>query len=248
VRLVRLLGVLTAGVVALAGCAGDGDDDPAPGGAGASQQANSVSEDKPADVLAAAKTAAQKATSVRMVGELEAGGSSMKIDMVLSDDRGSKGSITIDGDAMELRQVGGDLYVKGSEDVWSSMVPGTSEAASRLDGAWVRMKKDDAAAARFVEITSIDKAFEGLLRPTGRDLEKVAGKDVEGTPTVGLLDKGDDPADAATLYIATRGPAYPLLVEPENASGRMAFTDWDADVTVKAPSGKPVDLADVIGR
>jgi hypothetical protein len=74
----------------------------------------------------------------------------------------------------------------------------------------------------------------------------VKGKDVAGTPTIGLLDKGETAEDAATMYIATRGPAYPLLVEPNTGNGKISFSEWDKDVKVEAPSGKTVDLAKVL--
>jgi hypothetical protein len=181
-----------------------------------------------------------------MTGSFGEDGSNFKIDMVMSDGRGGQGSITIDGEEMSIRQVGDVLYIKGSETVWSSMVPGAAEVASELDGRWVKVGKGDSAAARFEDITSMDKAFEGLLKPSGKQLSKVAGKDVGGTPTIGLLDRGDSADEAATLYIAARGPAYPMLVEPKTGEGQVAFTGWGEDVAVEAPGGKTVDLASVL--
>jgi hypothetical protein len=239
-----MLAVAVAATVALAGCGGDGE---ARGGEGAAAgPVNTFEGRTPAEILATAKSAAQQASSVHMTGSFDEGGARMAFDLVLSDGRGGQGSITIDGDEMAIRQVGDAVYVKGSEEVWAAMVPGTAEVASRLDGTWVRIGRDDAAAARFTEITSIDRAFEGLLRPADRSLAKVAGKDVGGVPTVGLLDRADS-GEPATLYVAARGPAYPLLVEPKQGSGRVSFTEWNRQVTVQRPAGKTVDLAKVVG-
>ena len=121
-----------------------------------------------------------------------------------------------------------------------------AEAAAKLDGRWIRIAKDDGAAARFTDIMSIDKAFEGLLQPSGKKLTKVKGRDVAGTPTVGLLDQGDNPGQAATLYIATKGPAYPLLVVPAKSKGKVEFRDWNKPVTVTKPAGRTTDLSSIV--
>jgi putative sterol carrier protein len=252
--LVRLAAVVTVGALALAGCGGDGDkggsgsggSGGSGGGAAASGTVHDYSDASAEEVLAQAKKAAQSASSVHMTGAFEENGSSLKIDMTLSHDKGGEGTITIDGDQMTIRQVGDEFYVKGDEKVWTSMLPGAANAASKLDGKWVHVAKDDDAAARFADITSIDQAFEGLLKPTGKTLSKVKGKDVHGTPTIGLLDKGDSPEQAATLFIATRGPAYPLLVEPQKGSGKVEFGDWNKAVTVEKPAGKPVELSSLV--
>jgi len=244
VRFVRVMAVVAAGALALAGCGGD--EDGSGGSGGDAARVNTFEGKTPEQVLEAAKKAAQGAKSVHMTGDLSEGSSSFEIDMVLSDGQGGQGSITIDGDEMALRQVGKDVYVKGSKDVWASMVPGSGEVAGKLDGKWVHVRSSDDASSRFTEITTMDKAFESLLKPSGKQLEKVAGKDVDGTPTIGLLDKGDSEDDSATLYIATRGPAYPLLVEPKSQSGKIAFTEWDADVKIEAPKGSTVELSKIL--
>jgi hypothetical protein len=244
-RFVRVAALGTAMLLAVAGCSGNGDNVAQTGGS-ASSQVNNFDKDTAEQVLAKAKQAAQGATSVHMLGGFDESGNSLKIDMVLSKDKGGSGSITIDGDKMEIRQVGTDLFVKGTEEVWSSMVPGAAEAAAKLDGKWVRISKDDDAAARFTDITSIGKAFEGLLAPSGKKLSKVKGKDVGGVPTVGLLDAGDNPDQAATLYIATKGPAYPLLVEPKKSKGKVEFKDWNKAVKVEKPTGETVDLSSIV--
>jgi hypothetical protein len=241
-----LTAIVAVGVLALAGCGGDGDGAGGDGKDAAEQQVNTFEGQTPEQILARAKSAAQDATSVHMTASFGEAGSSFKIDMVMSDAQGGQGSITIDGEEMSIRQVGDVLYIKGSETVWSSMVPGAAESASKLDGTWVKVKKGDSAAARFEDITSMDKAFEGLLKPSGKQLSKVEGKDVEGTPTIGLLDRGDSEDEAATLYIAARGPAYPMLVEPKTGEGQVSFTGWGEDVTVEAPGGKTVDLVSVL--
>jgi len=236
VRFVRMTAVVAAGMLALAACGG-GDEGGSGGSGGDSEKVNTFEGQTAAQVLEAAKKATQGAKSVHMTGEFSEGGSALKIDMVMSDGQGGQGSVSMDGDEMQVRQVGEDIYVKGSKEVWSSMVPGAAEAAEKLEGKWVHVSKNDSASERFSQITSMDEAFEGLLKTTSKTITKVKGKDVDGTPTIGLEDKGDDEGDTSTLYIATKGPAYPLLVEPKTQTGKITFTEWNSEVKVEAPDG-----------
>jgi hypothetical protein len=235
VRFVRMTAVVAAGMLALAGCGGD--EGGSGGSGGDSEKVNTFEGQSAAQVLEAAKKAAQDAKSVHMTGEFDEGGSSLKIDMLMSDGQGGQGTVAIDGAEMELRQVGEEIYVKGGKEVWATMVPDAAEIAEQLDGKWVHVSKTDSAAQSFSEITSMDQAFEGLLKASGKEITKVAGKDVAGTPTIGLEDKGETADDTATLYIATKGPAYPLLVEPKTQKGKITFSEWNSDVKVEAPEG-----------
>src|SRR5690349_1162834 len=96
VRFVRVTTLGAAAVVALAGCSGNGDDVAATSGGSASQQVNGFEKDSADQVLAKAKQAAQGATSVHMLGGFDEGGNSLKIDMVLSKEKGGHGTVTID--------------------------------------------------------------------------------------------------------------------------------------------------------
>jgi hypothetical protein len=235
VRFVRMTALVAAGMLALAGCGGD--EGGSGGSGGDSEKVNTFEGQSATQVLDAAKKAAQDAKSVHMTGEFNEGGSALKIDMLLSDSQGGQGTVSIDGDEMALRQIGEDIWVKGSKEVWATMVPGAVDAAEKLDGKWVHVSKNDTASKQFAEITSMDQAFEGLLKASGKQITKVKGKDVAGTPTIGLEDKGDTEDDTATLYIATKGPAYPLLVEPKTQKGKITFSEWNSDVKVEAPEG-----------
>jgi hypothetical protein len=242
----RVAAVVAMGAIALAGCSGDGggNEGAAAGDSAGSAKVNTFEGQTPAQIMATAKTAAQDAKSVHMVGDFEEAGGSAKIDMRLSDGGGTLGSIDIGGTKLEIRQVDDVIYVKGGKEMWSSMVPGSPGAADKLAGKWVRVKKGDQAASRFEELISIDKAFEGLLQPGDRKLAKVDGKDVEGTPTIGLSDR-TNAEEPATMYIAARGPAYPLLVEPDDGKGQIAFSEWNKEVSVEAPAD-PVDLSAIV--
>ena len=243
-RFVRMTAVVAAGMLALAGCGGD--EGGSGGSGGDSGKVNTFEGQTAEQVLATAQKAAQAAKSVHMKGEFSEGGSALKIDMVLSDGQGGQGTVSIDGDEMSVRQVGDDVYVKGGKEVWSTMVPDTAKAAEQLDGTWVHVRKTDSASQSFSQITSMDSAFEGLLEAKTKKLTKVTGKDVNGTPTIGLEDKGETAEDASTLFIAARGPAYPLLVEPKKKEqGHITFSEWNADVKVEVPDGAK-ELSDLV--
>src|SRR5687767_3828597 len=119
--------LVAAGMLALAGCGGD--EGGSGGSGGDSEKVNTFEGQSATQVLDAAKKAAQDAKSVHMTGEFNEGGSALKIDMLLSDSQGGQGTVSIDGDEMALRQIGEDIWVKGSKEVWATMVPGAVDAA-----------------------------------------------------------------------------------------------------------------------
>ncbi|MFM8829344.1 MAG: hypothetical protein ACKOGE_08760, partial [Actinomycetota bacterium] len=58
--------------------------------------------------------------------------------------------------------------------------------------------------------------------------------DVKGTPVVFVRTKGSD--GASTLAIQTVGEPYVVQVKGKEA-GNIEFTNWNAPVTVTAPTG-----------
>ena len=100
-------------------------------------------------------------------------------------------------------------------------------------------------AQQFTSLTDMDKIFDEMLDP-GSDLTRVDGKDVEGTPTVGLKDTPKDKDEQGILYIAAEGEPYPLLIAPNSGPGGLTFLDWNEPVDIEAPpKSQVVDQKDV---
>lgn len=234
-RFKRSAAILIGAMLALTAC-GD-EEGPSTSGGGGNQAEETAAFDDNAtaeQVLAKAKEAAKSATSVHILGNFEESGSSLKVDMVISDEAGADGTLKQNGDEVAVRLVDGSLYVKS--DSFAQSV-----GAKEAKGKWLKAKPDDARMEQFTGLTSMDSAFDDMLSPDGK-MKKVEGKDVDGTPTVGLDDGSDE--DSGILYIAAKGPAYPLLIEPKKGPGSFQFTEWNEKVEIAVPaSDQVIDLA-----
>jgi hypothetical protein len=230
-RHARVLTVLAAVVFALAGC---GTED----GGGETASAEAFDGQSAQQILEQATAAAKAAKSVHVKGDITEDGDTFTLDMKIGE-TGAGGSISLAGEKVELRQVGTAMYIKGGP---------VSALDPDLADTWVKVEEGDPGAADFSDLMSMEKIFDEMLEPEG-SITKVAGKDVAGTPTVGLQDaEGSDGEtdDKGILYIAAEGTAYPLLIESTAGSGGLTFTEWNEPVEVKAPpKGKTVTSKDL---
>lgn len=228
---------LAAGAaLALAACS-DGSPGPSGGGA-ATPSPTSISSaafpgKTPEQILQAATTAARSAKSLRVKGSVVEAGDTITMD-VLADTRGnSTGSLKVLGGTLDLRVDGKQVYLRGDKAFWKKNAP---EAAELLTGAWMKTSTKNKDFAEFIKLGQPQTYFDDKLAPRG-SLSVIAGRPVDGVPTLGLRDRGAGPG-SATIYVATEGEPYPLLVvSGEEGETPLTFTDWNAPVTVKAPAG-----------
>ena len=221
-RHVRVLTALAGVVLALSACgSGDGDD------SSSETKSDPFKGLTAQQILDKATKAAGDAKSVHMKGEIKEEDSTFNIDMAIEEGKGADGTISAEGQEIQLRQIGKTLYIKGGP---------VAELAPSLKDKWIKAEGD--SADEFNDITSMDKVFEDMLKPEGK-IEIVAGKEIDGKQTVGLKDAaGSDGKtdDKGILYISKEGPAYPLLIESTGTSGGLSFVEWNESIDVKAPA------------
>ena len=231
-RHARVLTVLAGVVLALSGC-GEGE------GGESETTSEAFAGQTPQQILEKASAAAGAAESVHMKGKITEEGESFEVDMTVSNAKGAGGSISLGGEKVELRQIGKTMYVKGGP---------VASVSPKLADKWIKSSATGEDAAEFSSLTSMDKVFEEMLDPEG-SVTRVAGKEIDGVPTVGLKDsaKSDGKTDEqGILYIAAEGEPYPLLVESTAGQGGLQFLDWNEPVKVTAPpKSQVVDSKDV---
>jgi hypothetical protein len=222
-RHVRVLTTLAGVVLAISAC-GSGDGE---GGSGTAPQADPFKGLSAEQILEKATTAAGDAKSVHLKGDVKEDDQTFAMDMALEEGKGATGFIELEGQKMELRQVGKSLYIKGGP---------IAELAPDFKDKWIKAEGDD--ADDFADITTMDKIFEDMLKPDGK-LTIVAGKEIDGKQTVGLQDaEGTDgkTSDKGILYISKEGPAYPLLIESTGAEGGLEFIEWNESIEIETPA------------
>jgi hypothetical protein len=245
-RMLPVVGATT--LLLIAGCGGSSSSSSASGSAGAapsspaseSAGAASSSSSSPSSasglqglsagqVLAKAKAAFTGASSVHVVLRAAEQGHRVSYDVRYVRSKGATGTVNAGTGNMKLIAIGNDIYFSGDAQVLAQF--GGSAAA----GTWFKTSRTSAVGAALSELTDVNKIAAQIFKPSGT-IAVVQGKDVDGTGTVGILDKGPD---GGTLYVASEGEPYPLLIEPpakQKDKGEGRFTEYNAPVKLTPPA------------
>ena len=194
-------------------------------------------------VLKKATKAANAASSVHVDADITDEDVDLSIDMRMqSDGAAAVGTVSAEGQTVELRVVDQAVYFKADRDFWVDAA--NAEAADLFAGKWVKGSLSDDGFSQFASFTDKDKFLDDLLERDSDDgtLTRVKGRTVDGQATVGLREKGNE--DPGTLYVAQSDKPYPLLVLPEDAAdGKAEFSEWGKPIEVTAPpEGEVVDI------
>jgi len=208
-----------------------------------SAQSGGVADQSAEQILAAAKDALASAESVRVSGNMSEGGSTIGLNLALDADAGGAGTVTIDGQLLELIVTPDTAYLKGDDAFYTSF--GLEGAAQLLAGKWLAMPADSPDAAELVQFADIE-SLAGILEAEGT-ISKGESNTINGVGAISLIDEGA--ADNGVLWVATEGAAYPLRVNAgDDPSQAVDFTAYGEPVEVTAPpSDQVVDLAQLSG-
>ena len=185
-------------------------------------------------IVTEAQRALSQARSVHITGEYRDAGKPVKIDITIAAGDKATGTVTTDGVKVELRRIGGTLYVRGDDKFLSALGP----QAQAAKGKWLvgPIAQADRGLANLTDLGR----FAGTLSPgkgtlTKEDVRKLAGQDAVSVRS----------STGARLWVADTGKPYPLRVERiGDVAGFLDYGDYDAPVTVTAPS-PTVDLTTV---
>jgi hypothetical protein len=250
IRPARVL-LVTLVVTAAALVAGCGSESGSGGGGSTSAPTattpadNGVAALSAKEILARAQDALGKAESVHIKGGGFSEGEQFALDMRYGTE-GATGTLTANGQTIELLRVASTVYMKGSEAFWRSI--GGAQAAELLKGRYLKVPSSTPDFAELASFTDLSKNAAELLKPDG-EISKGERKTINGIEAIGL-----NSSEGGTLYIATRGEPYPLQVVPSGSSkrdesGSLEFLDYGKPVKVTAPSAdEVVDVSKLGGR
>jgi len=217
---------LLASTILIAGC----------GSSSSSSSGNGVASKSPSEILAAAKTAAQSASSVHVAGSLNSGATPLTLDLDLASGRGGRGQISEGGLSFELIVIDNTVYIKGSPAFYSHF--GGSAAAQLFQGKWLKAPTTSGELASLASLTNLGKLLAEALASSDT-LVKGPTTTVAGQQVVELKDT----TKTGSLYVATTGQPYPIEIVKRGAeTGHVSFTRWNASVTLAAPAAA-VDLS-----
>ncbi len=253
-RIVRALcfaALPAAGALLVAGCSktttGTGTMSTSSPGATATGTAGSGLESLSAtEIVAKSKQALLDAKSVRVKGTIVEEGQQLALDMRISE--GDKeGVIKTPQGSLKVVVVNGTSYIQPDDAFWKTFGGSDPAVLRLLSGKWIKPKAGDADWKEFLQLFDFSGFASQVLTPDGT-VTKDGTKTINGIPAIGIVDTG---ADAGILWVATSGPAYPLLVEPKGSNskeGSVTFSEFGEPVTATAPpASQIVDLGKVGG-
>jgi hypothetical protein len=210
---------LALGVMALVGCGGSSSD------------GNGIASKSPAEIVAAARTAADGALAVHVSGSTVTGGSPITLDLSLVAGKGGRGRIAENGLSFELIEIEGTIYISGSPAFYKHFAG--AAAAQLLQGKWLKAPVSNASFAGLSSLTELRKLLDAALTTSGKALTTTGTSTVNGQAVVGVKDSTQN----GTLYVATTGQPYPVEITKSGAGGgTIAFDEWDKPVTLAAPA------------
>lgn len=219
------------GAMLLTGCSGEDPD------AGT----NGVGKLSPTKIEQRTRKAAAGARSVRMSGTVITKGKKYRLDMRLKAG-GGVGEVTTDGSTFELLRVGKDLFLKADEEFYRNREDGAAggpadeDAASKLEGKYVKVPSDDPSYKQLSGFTDMDVLLDGFFVLSGKLATDGRGR-VGGVKTIVLTAAG---GKGGSVEVALEGRAYPLRYKRAGRGGTIELSDYNEDFTLKAPDGDQV--------
>lgn len=202
---------------------------------------NGVASKSATQILAAAKFAAEGASSVHVEGQFAQGPIASALDVDAASSHGARGRISLGKLAFEVVIIGDTVYVKGSRGFYGNLV---GAVASRIpSGTWLKLSGTQPQLAGLV---TQDKLLGRLLASPGT-LTKGSTSAVNGQKVVELKQTGArvftvTKLFTGSLYVATTGRPYPIqIVKRGLEHGTMTFSRWNEPVSLSAPA-KAVDV------
>jgi hypothetical protein len=245
------LAMLAAGVLVLAttaGCSGSddtgGDSSPSPQASESASPAqsaepvgkpNGVEDLSPRQILKRANKAAMSARSSHIIGTSP----QASLDLVVTKDS-SDGNRTAGDTTLRTRVVDGVIYIKADEAYWTEAF--NAKKAEKIGSKWVAGELSNPKLASFKQTSTMGPLVRQFLQlDEGAQVGEVGV--AQAQPAVPIT------ATVGTLWVATTGKPYPLLLTGSAEQGdesEVQFTEWDKKVVITAPPKKQtISLADL---
>ena len=195
-------------------------------GCSSSGGSNGEEHKSAAHVLADAKQALAKVTTVHVLGRETEQGQLSTLDLRFRNGVGATGTADIQGSTLSIVKTADALYLA---------VRGGPLAAgfAAAHGRFVKLPVTGPEASSLASLTDLGSFASTALTPSKLDPAVRTGR-FGGHRAVVL----SDATDGSTLYVSDTGAPVPLQVSSRGVrSGTVSFTDYGAPVTLTAPAG-----------
>jgi hypothetical protein len=188
---------------------------------------------KPAErVLADATTAASRASSAHVSGNIASRGTRITLDLDTARGKGAKGSMSANGLKFDLVRIGRAAYIRGSDEFLKHFAG--PAVAQLLHDRWFKASIDSPRFASLKPVTDVGLLLGKVSSNHGK-LVNDGKTTYKSNEVVAIRDTSDN----SKLYVAATGKPYPVAIVGgrKGKSGTVTFGDWNAHVSLSAPSG-----------
>jgi hypothetical protein len=201
--------------VLLAGCGGS--------------SSNGVASKSAGEILAASRSAAVSASSVRVLSRSAQGPLVVTLDLERASD-GARAKASLLGLSFEVIRIDGTLYVTGNKVFLRRLAASTGIHIP--SGRWL---KTTTANARLAQLAAYTTPTELNLLLSGASPVKGATTTIEGQPVIALKESGK--LYSGALYVATTGQPYPIeILKHGRETGQTTFTGWNQPISLTPPA------------
>ena len=235
---------------------------------------NGVATKSTGTIVATAKDAVVNADTVHVQGDIGTGAQAIHLDLVLVKDKGASGQVVVNGEHIELLRLGQDVYVKGDEQFYRSVIaglgqspvpaPSTAPSAPSATPTASGEAKPSASATtpgditvsamqvNWLHIGPSDGSYQNYASLT--DPKQLIDQILAGT---GSLEKDGQKdirgtktivlrgAKDSRIYVGIDGPAYLFRVLPAGG-GTLDFMDFGSPVVLTPPpAAQVVDISKI---
>ncbi len=159
-----------------------------------------------------------------------AGGAKLTLDASLAKDQ-AHAQLSLLGISVEAIRIGDTLYIKGNR-AFDTRLESTT-GAKVPPGVWLKGPADG-VLGQVGTFTDMNREVPLILEARG-PLTKGAAVKVNGQPAIEVKETAK--LFAGTLYVATTGQPYPLLLRKAGReTGQTTFSDWNGSITVDPPA------------
>jgi hypothetical protein len=215
----RSIAVAGATALLLTGCSG-GDDRTA------------------SEVLADATAALEGAGSVHVDATMTQDGQEGAMDLHIQQE-GAVGSVTMDGQEVQLLLTGEQAFIQAGADFWSANgVP--AQAASQFEGSWLLLPAEQVPD---LGPLTIDGLVDELQDPDSGLQDEVEEGEVDGEDVLVLSTE-----DGATMSVLAGEDSYPVRIEKTGGDepGVMELSRFGEEEDISAPADY-IDLSELAG-
>jgi hypothetical protein len=191
---------------------------------------NGIASKNASEILAAAKAAAQSATSVHIEAHNAQGRLTLALNLDLTSN-GGHAHISGLGVDFEVIRTGNTLYLKGNPTLYRRL---GGAAAHAPPGAWLKAPVNSGPLAQFAAFTDLPGEV-GRLLTSANPVTKGTTTTTNGQKTVELKQTGQ--LYTGKIYVATTGKPYPVqITRSGRETGRTTLTNWNQPVSLPVPS------------